>query len=167
MILLMLMTASMMTMRTLMMNFGFGFWILDGQEARRFFRQIISALDFCHRYSNQCYQYYQVFKSVLSGIISIQISITSIIRYSNQYITLTPANSLVFFVFLSKWFVIFSHSICHRDLKPENLLLDDKNNIKVKFNRVCDKTKTNHCLIGQDWQCLMYDTFCLHFLILR
>lgn len=74
---------------------------LTPKEARRFFRQIISALDFCHSHS-------------IWWVACIILSL--VIVYAKTFRT------------YSFDFVI---TFSHRDLKPENLLLDEKNNIKI------------------------------------
>lgn len=75
---------------------------LTPKEARKFFRQIISALDFCHSHS-----IWWAFR-----IISFNWNCTHSSLYFTKYSCFSLTNS-------------------HRDLKPENLLLDEKNNIKI------------------------------------
>lgn len=79
---------------------------LTPKEARKFFRQIISALDFCHSHS------------IWSVLITLVMT------------------GLIFIIMEVKvgccWlFTPWSVPTSHRDLKPENLLLDEKNNIRI------------------------------------
>lgn len=80
---------------------------LTPKEARKFFRQIISALDFCHSHSI----WY----------------VAEFVRNANA----THSRMEQCHVLVSLCSISFRCVFSHRDLKPENLLLDEKNNIKI------------------------------------
>nr|CAD7262352.1 unnamed protein product [Timema shepardi] len=107
---------------------------LTPKEARRFFRQIISALDFCHSHS-----IWLNYSDILDYLDTID-SDSNFVNESDSDITSDDDNLPDL-----RNPVVHSMSdsdengmddedyreILHRDLKPENLLLDEKNNIKI------------------------------------
>ncbi|KAF6780436.1 hypothetical protein AHF37_00071 [Paragonimus kellicotti] len=84
---------------------------LSPKEARRFFKQIISALDFCHSHCI-CHRDLKPENLLLDDKLNIRVA-------DFGMASLQPEGSLL------------ETSCGHRDLKPENLLLDDKLNIRV------------------------------------
>uniref|UniRef100_A0A182QH29 non-specific serine/threonine protein kinase n=1 Tax=Anopheles farauti TaxID=69004 RepID=A0A182QH29_9DIPT len=94
---------------------------LTPKEARKFFRQIISALDFCHSHSI-CESEWASKKQTTPG--------RSSLLWWRQVVRARGSQRIQGDISLA-----LSNRRTgrdgHRDLKPENLLLDDKNNIKI------------------------------------
>ena len=100
-------------------------------EARRFFQQIISGVDYCHRlvthtHTETVYNLYELLPLLPPFSLLSPSSLPlppppppppSLLSPSSSSL-LSPSSPL-------------SHKVVHRDLKPENLLLDSQNHVKI------------------------------------